>query len=258
MTAKVLHHTLLFALSQIASCLLGLHVLPQFIVGLHSQSATKTVASAVGKPIKVPDVHFQLASAHDKDHGSNVIQLGILLFYTCSMFSMYLLCTSISEQSTPALFVFRSVVGVLVGIPLFYVSAVLFGAPVFELLPQTMMWSVIQSMFVLLPLAAAQHFDLQVWKRVYALNDARTAFEMCASWGGIGSMVGAWSGACLIPLDWDAPWQKWPIPLIYGGSVGFVVGHVCAYLRVKFLLQQEEKLNSVFHRKFVMKRGKHV
>jgi len=251
---SILNETKIFTLSQIASCLLGLHLLPQIIVGLHSQTATKITVSADGRPVRVPDVHFRLLFAHDKDHGDHVLQLGILLFYSFSMFSMYLLSTSISETSTISIFFFRSLLGICVGTIFFYIIAVLFGAPVLQLMTPTMTWSIIQSICVILPLAASRHFDINLWKRVYALNDPRTAFELCASWGGIGSTVGAWFGACLIPLDWDEPWQTWPITLIYGGSLGFIVGHISAFYRVRYLLRKDS--NSVLHTTFLIPKTK--
>lgn len=234
-----MQQTKAFTISQILSCVLGLHLIPQVVIGLHSQTATKFVTSALNKQIEVPDVHFRLVHAHDVEHGNNVIQLGILLFFVFSMFSMYLALQSVAEHSTIAVFVFRGMVGVVGSVLPCYVIAVLYGAPMTTLIPQTLSWGVIQSIFVVLPLAAARNAEVSLWRRVYALNDARTAFELCASWAGIGSVVGAWFGACLIPLDWDEPWQKWPITLIHGASLGFIVGHVVAYFRVKAQLQSD-------------------
>ena len=38
------------------------------------------------------------------------------------------------------------------------------------------------------------------------------------------TIIGSWVGALFLPLDWDRPWQRWPLPLIYGGTLGYVVG----------------------------------
>jgi len=40
--------------------------------------------------------------------------------------------------------------------------------------------------------------------------------------------VGAWLGATPIPLDWDRPWQVWPISCCLGAVAGHVVGSVVA------------------------------
>ena len=237
---KVLAEAQTFCVCQIASCIFCLHLIPQIIIGLHSQTATKKSFDSHGKPIVVRDVHFRLTQAHDEEHGTNVLQLGVLFFFFSSMFSMYLFSRQVAEHANPALFLFRGGASVAVGIFFYYVSAVLFGAPMFELLPKTIMWATIQSVFSLVPIAAARTFDLNLWKRLYALNDARSAFEMSASWAGMCSIVGAWLGACLIPLDWGEPWQKWPITLIHGGSLGFVVGHIVAYMKLCSLQKNGE------------------
>jgi hypothetical protein len=252
---NILHETKILTMSQIVSCIFGLHLVPYILVGLHSQTDTKRTVSADGRPITVPDVKFQLSFMHDEEHGNNVMQLGVLLFYSFSMFSMYLLNKTISEQTKITHFLFRSVIGLFLGVAFFYIIAVIFGAPIMQLMLQTVTWGVVQSIFVIVPLASARSFDISVWQRVYALNDSRTSFELCSSWGGIGSIIGAWLGACLIPLDWDEPWQKWPITLIHGGTFGFVIGHTCAYFRVKSLLKESGHENS-FQKTFLIPKTK--
>src|SRR3989338_6186250 len=32
---------------------------------------------------------------------------------------------------------------------------------------------------------------------------------------------GAWLGAIVFPLDWDRPWQVWPVPCVFSGMVLF-------------------------------------
>uniref|UniRef100_A0AAZ3QME0 Phosphatidylinositol-glycan biosynthesis class F protein n=1 Tax=Oncorhynchus tshawytscha TaxID=74940 RepID=A0AAZ3QME0_ONCTS len=42
------------------------------------------------------------------------------------------------------------------------------------------------------------------------------------------SVVGAWLGAFPIPLDWDRPWQVWPVSCSLGGVIGYLTGLVVA------------------------------
>ncbi|EDV22220.1 uncharacterized protein TRIADDRAFT_59237 [Trichoplax adhaerens] len=83
----------------------------------------------------------------------------------------------------------KSVVGGLVitafAIPLMYAVIVLFGAQLTE------------------PLSTIE------------------AMVMFTSYGGI---LGAWLGAFTIPLDWDRPWQVWPIPCSIGTMMGYGAG----------------------------------
>lgn len=37
-------------------------------------------------------------------------------------------------------------------------------------------------------------------------------------------MVGAWVGAWAVPLDWDRPWQPWPISSSYGALAAYCAG----------------------------------
>lgn len=64
--------------------------------------------------------------------------------------------------------------------------------------------------------------DGAVWREVWAF--ARPAD---AVWGGaLGTALGAWFGAVPIPLDWDRPWQAFPITILTGAYFGFAVGSV--------------------------------
>nr|CAD7464563.1 unnamed protein product [Timema tahoe] len=40
------------------------------------------------------------------------------------------------------------------------------------------------------------------------------------------TLFGTWLGAFVIPLDWDRPWQAWPVPC----SVGALLGHTASNL----------------------------
>ncbi|KNZ61774.1 hypothetical protein VP01_135g10 [Puccinia sorghi] len=45
-----------------------------------------------------------------------------------------------------------------------------------------------------------------------------------------GAALGAWLGAIPIPLDWDRPWQAWPITCLLAASTGNAIGHFVAVL----------------------------
>ena len=40
------------------------------------------------------------------------------------------------------------------------------------------------------------------------------------------SLGGAWAGAAPIPLDWDTPWQAWPVSCCLAAMVGHICGNV--------------------------------
>ena len=41
------------------------------------------------------------------------------------------------------------------------------------------------------------------------------------------ALLGSWVASLVVPLDWEQPWQVWPIPCIYGSACGTVAG-LCA------------------------------
>jgi len=46
------------------------------------------------------------------------------------------------------------------------------------------------------------------------------------------SLAGAWLGAIPLPLDWDRPWQAWPITSCLGAVAGHVAANVLGACRV--------------------------
>ncbi|KAJ0007188.1 hypothetical protein Pint_30405 [Pistacia integerrima] len=44
-----------------------------------------------------------------------------------------------------------------------------------------------------------------------------------------GAVIGAWFGAWPMPLDWERPWQEWPICVSYGAMAGYLIGMVASF-----------------------------
>jgi len=63
------------------------------------------------------------------------------------------------------------------------------------------------------------------------------------------SLAGAWAGALPLPLDWDRPWQAWPITCCLGAVAGHVAGNVVGACRVWPKLANLN--NAGYKRKFV-------
>lgn len=40
----------------------------------------------------------------------------------------------------------------------------------------------------------------------------------------IGAVLGTWIGAILLALDWDRPWQLYPLTPAFGMLVGYAIG----------------------------------
>ncbi|KAE9360161.1 hypothetical protein PR003_g373 [Phytophthora rubi] len=118
----------------------------------------------------------------------------------------------------------RGIMGLLLGSAVFHVTVVLFGAPVVDLWMQTFLLAVLLSSCVTMPLALhlggapRKWLDLLLELRV---SNTQELYLVCSS---IGAMLGAYVGALPIPLDWDQPWQQWPLTCVYGTLIGHATG----------------------------------
>ncbi|KAK1938231.1 Phosphatidylinositol-glycan biosynthesis class F protein [Phytophthora citrophthora] len=118
----------------------------------------------------------------------------------------------------------KGCLGLVLGSVMFHVTVVLFGAPVVELWRQTLLLSLFLSSCVTVPLALHLGVSPREWLDLLLelrVSDPQKLYIVCSS---IGAMVGAYVGALPIPLDWDRPWQQWPLTCVYGTLIGHAVG----------------------------------
>ncbi|KAF7585844.1 Glycosylphosphatidylinositol (GPI) anchor assembly protein [Aspergillus hancockii] len=117
----------------------------------------------------------------------------------------------------------------LLATPLLALLLVLFGAPATTHHAQTILCAAHMALLSATPLIYVHGVDGAVWKEVWG-----AARPGDAVWGGaLGTGVGAWFGAVPIPLDWDRPWQAFPITILVGAYLGYAVG-VCLGRTVLF------------------------
>ncbi|KAJ5179106.1 hypothetical protein N7492_002316 [Penicillium capsulatum] len=108
----------------------------------------------------------------------------------------------------------------LLATPVLAILLVLFGAPLTTHNAETVLCAAHMALLSATALVYAHGVDAAVWKEVWGI--ARPAD---AVWGGaLGTGLGAWFGAIPIPLDWDRPWQAFPITILTGAYVGYAVG----------------------------------
>ncbi|XP_042981236.1 uncharacterized protein LOC122310977 isoform X3 [Carya illinoinensis] len=69
------------------------------------------------------------------------------------------------------------------------------------------------------------------WQRIFAQTNCRPIgsldFMICLP--AHGAIIGAWLGAWPMPLDWERPWQEWPICVSYGAMAGYLVAIVVSF-----------------------------
>jgi len=125
---------------------------------------------------------------------------------------------------------------------LFHLIIVALGAPITSFVPQTytlalflsLLTTFVPSYALSLPTLSPMVFfskstdsiDLR-WLasiRLFGQRRMDTPMERSLVFPVIASLVGSWVGAFAIALDWDRPWQAWPLTPAYGALVGYLLG----------------------------------
>ncbi|KAI0342377.1 hypothetical protein BDW22DRAFT_1429219 [Trametopsis cervina] len=123
----------------------------------------------------------------------------------------------------------------------FHVLIVLFGAPISSHPVQTYMLAVLLSLltvwtpaYVLGPPIMAADSDSLVrrmtWIRLFAELSPRNPIERSLVYPTIGALLGCWAGVIPIGLDWERPWQVWPLTPAWGALSGYILGSLWALL----------------------------
>ncbi|KAI6020102.1 hypothetical protein PISMIDRAFT_10560 [Pisolithus microcarpus 441] len=83
------------------------------------------------------------------------------------------------------------------------------------------------------------------WIRLFAELSPRNPVERVVVYPAVGAVVGAWVGAFPIPLDWDRPWQAWPLTPLYGSLAGYIIASLAALAVNSLTWLAQEQLHSV-------------
>ncbi|KAG8801787.1 hypothetical protein FRC17_006555 [Serendipita sp. 399] len=62
------------------------------------------------------------------------------------------------------------------------------------------------------------------WSRLCTLLTAKTNTERALLYPSLATAFGAWCGAYPLALDWDRPWQAWPLTPAAGAIIGYIIG----------------------------------
>ncbi|PYH89504.1 PIG-F-domain-containing protein [Aspergillus ellipticus CBS 707.79] len=109
---------------------------------------------------------------------------------------------------------------ILLATPVLATLLILFGAPFTTHHLQTLLCAVHMAILSSVALVYVHGVDGAVWREVWGVRRPGDVV-----WGGaLGTCVGAWLGAVPIPLDWDRPWQAYPITILTGAYIGWAVG----------------------------------
>ena len=147
---------------------------------------------------------------------------------------------------------------------LFHIVLVAFGAPLTKTVTETFHLALLLMVLTSLPCCLVLGVNSTKWCNLFLLKSPAEGssspasavekavwlsslitehgpLERCIWWCSLGSVVGTWLGAVPIPLDWDRPWQAWPISCVIGTLLGYTCGNFCAILDT-FVRSLEKKI----------------
>ncbi|GAB1198032.1 Glycosylphosphatidylinositol (GPI) anchor assembly protein [Aspergillus pseudonomiae] len=109
----------------------------------------------------------------------------------------------------------------LLATPVLTILLILFGAPLTTHHAETVLCAAHMAVLTSTALIYVHGVDGSVWREVWGAKRPADAV-----WGAaLGTCVGAWFGAVPVPLDWDRPWQAFPITIVIGAYIGYSVGY---------------------------------
>ncbi|OSD00497.1 hypothetical protein PYCCODRAFT_1371063 [Trametes coccinea BRFM310] len=122
---------------------------------------------------------------------------------------------------------------------LFHAVTVLFGAPLTSHPLHTYSMSLLLAVLAVFPPAyildvpslASDSSSLVTrltWIRLFAELSPRTPIERALVYPAVGAAIGCWAGAIPIGLDWERPWQAWPLTPAFGAVGGYIAGSLVA------------------------------
>ncbi|XP_053980377.1 phosphatidylinositol-glycan biosynthesis class F protein [Hylaeus volcanicus] len=126
---------------------------------------------------------------------------------------------------------------------IYYIIIVLFGAPVFMHHEETTMLTLTLTTLTFVP--ASLHLGVdgvleimtgtQSQKGNVLVDAVKTNIQA--------TLLGTWLGAIVIPLDWDRPWQAWPIPCVIGALLGYMIAHFITLAKTLPMLKLAKKVH---------------
>uniref|UniRef100_A0A803QGR0 Phosphatidylinositol-glycan biosynthesis class F protein n=1 Tax=Cannabis sativa TaxID=3483 RepID=A0A803QGR0_CANSA len=129
--------------------------------------------------------------------------------------------------------VLRGIVGIFAGALVNAFVAIALGAPIGEkYFSKTVNWSIMMSLFTVVPAASVFGSSWTDWQRIFANTKPVGTIDYMICLPAHGAVIGAWFGAWPMPLDWERPWQEWPICVSYGAISGYLIGMAASFLFV--------------------------
>lgn len=119
-------------------------------------------------------------------------------------------------------------------VAIFIAACILLGAPYHQNYEETLALSVLLTSLTILPIGLFLGPSKTVQYLFYDSFELSSAFDVwqldLLQYNAFGTLVGAWAGSIVSPLDWDRPWQAYPIPNVVGAVLGFSFANIHTFL----------------------------
>ncbi|KAF7293048.1 hypothetical protein MIND_01204200 [Mycena indigotica] len=137
---------------------------------------------------------------------------------------------------------------------IYFVALILLGAPTNSHLPQTFLFAVLLSILTTFvpsytfgsPFSGTDSTVTRLtWIRLFSDLSCRSPVERAILYPSIGTIVGSWIGVIPIALDWDRPWQAWPLTPTTGAITGYIFASILALAASGVRFLADEHLRSL-------------
>lgn len=132
----------------------------------------------------------------------------------------------------------KSIAMLIITTVVFAFAAIILGAPLFSNYEETISLSLILSSLTVLPLQlfiGTRHTIIVMLINKLELGKlVAEQYLDFLQFAAIGTILGAWTASVVMPLDWDRPWQAYPIPNVVGAVGGHLLG--CGFSIMKSVL----------------------
>ncbi|KAI0088219.1 GPI biosynthesis protein family Pig-F-domain-containing protein [Irpex rosettiformis] len=133
----------------------------------------------------------------------------------------------------------KAAVATLAASVAYHIVIVLFGAPIASHLGSTYLLALLLALltvwtpaYVVGPPSLSSDSDSLVkrmtWICLFAELNPRSPIERSLVYPIVGAFLGCWTGVIPIGLDWERPWQAWPLTPAWGAIGGTILGSLWA------------------------------
>lgn len=128
------------------------------------------------------------------------------------------------------LFVSSILAPFIFSVPIFIII-ILMGAPLSSHLTETFLLANHLSMIIVNPVIILFKFNFSKLFTVLRILQFDDVKHNAILFSVLVSVISTWCGVIPIPLDWDRPWQNWPITLLIGSYLGYFMGSILSLLQ---------------------------